>query len=317
MTHKIVRTVLSIGAALLASAFAQAQGQRTYISFDIPGAAVTSPQGINAEGAVVGSYTDSNAKQHGFLLSGGSVTTIDYPGALATVARGINGRGSIVGTHVDAVLLPGGGLKGFLQQGGAFIDVNYPGHMNTIASKITDEGIIVGCYHDTDTMGTMHGMKFDGTNYTELSTPASMNNGLLPDGSVTAGLYTDMMTNVTHAYLQSGGKIAPFDFPFSIATSAWDMNPAGVVVGNYTDAAKKGHGFLFTPSLFESTFGITPEPGLVPLYSFESVDFPGAAATQAWAINSRGEIVGSYVDSAGKTHGYISNPSRPRQRTAR
>lgn len=315
MTHKIVRAVLSIGAAFLAATVARAQGQRTYLSFDLPGAAVTSPQGINAEGAVVGAYTDSNGKQHGFLLSGGSVTTIDYPGALATIARGINSRGDIVGTHVDATGLPGGGLKGFLRQSAAFTDANYPGHMNTIASKITDEGVVVGCYHDTDTMGTMHGMTFDGTTYTDLSTPASMNNGALPDGSMTAGLYTDMMSNVTHAYLQSGGNITAFDFPFSVATSAWDMNPAGQVVGNYTDAAKKVHGFLFTPSLFESTFGITPGPGLVPFYSFESIDFPGAVTTQAWAINARGDIVGSYVDSAGKTHGYLSAPPRWRQRT--
>jgi len=31
------------------------------------------------------------------------------------------------------------------------------GHLNTIPVKISSEGVIVGCYHDTDTMGTMHG----------------------------------------------------------------------------------------------------------------------------------------------------------------
>ena len=315
MSRNIVQTILSIAAAVLSATFARAQAQRTYISFDVPGATVTSPQGINAEGAVVGASTDSNGKQHGFLLSGGSVTTIDYPGALATIARGINSRGDIVGTHVDATGLPGGGLKGFLWKAGGFTDLNYPGHMNTIAVKITNEGVIVGCYHDTDTMGTMHGMMFDGTHYSDLSTPASMNNGVLPDGSMTAGLYTDMMTNVTHAYLQSSGNIASFDFPFSIATSAWDMNPSVQVVGNYTDIAKKVHGFLLTPSVFESTFGITPVPGVAPSYNFESIDFPGAVTTNSWAINSRAEIVGSYVDLAGKTHGYLTVAPRRRQRT--
>ena len=310
----ISRTILSIGATVFAAILAQAQAPRTYVSFDIPGATVTSPQGINAEGAVVGAYVDGNGKQHGFLLTEGAVTTIDYPGAVATVARGINSQGDIVGTHVDAAGQPGGGLKGYMYQSGNFMDVNYPGHLNTIAVKITDKGVIVGCYHDTDTMGTMHGMMFDGSNYTDISTPASMNNGVFPDGGLTAGLYTDMTTNVTHAYLQSGGNIAPFDFPFSLSTAAWDMNPSGQVVGNYTDLAKKAHGFLLTPSRLESTFGITPEPGLSPFYRFESIDFPGAATTNAWGINSQGDIAGSYVDSAGKTHGFLST-GRRRQRT--
>lgn len=315
MTHKIVRTVLSIGASLLAATFASAQAQRTYISFDVPGAAVTLPQGINADGAVVGAYTDTNGKQHGFLLSGGSVTTIDYSGALATIARGINSHGDIVGTHVDAANLPGGGSKGFLLKSGGFTDVNYPGHLNTIAQRINDAGLITGCYHDTDTMGTMHSMMFDGVKYSDLSTPASMGNGALPDGSMTTGFYTDMMTNVTHSYLESGGNVAPFDFPFSIGTIAYDLNPSGQVVGFYNDAAKNTHGFLFTPSQFEAAFGITPEPGLVPSYTFESIDFPGAVKTTSYAINSRGDIVGSYVDSAGKTHGYLSTLPRRRQRT--
>lgn len=315
MTHKIVRTVLSIGASLLSATFVQAQGQRTYVSFDVPGAAVTVLQGINSEGAIVGYYNDANGKQHGFLLSGGSVTTIDYSGALATIARGINSHGDIVGTHVDAAGLPGGGPKGFLLKAGGFTDVNYPGHLNTIAQRINDEGLITGCYHDTDTMGTMHSMLFDGVKYSDISTPASMGNGALPDGSMTTGFYTDMMTNVTHAYLESGGNVAPFDFPFSISTGAWDMNPSGQVVGNYTDTAKKGHGFVFTPSRFEAAFGITPEPGLVPAYTFDSIDFPGARTTTAFAINSRSDIVGSYVDSAGKTHGYLSIAPRRGQRT--
>lgn len=313
MSRMVIQKILSLAAIVFSALSANAQAQRTYISFDMPGANVTAPQGINPEGEIVGLYVDSNSKQHGFILSGGNVTTIDYPGALSTAVRGINSHGDIVGTHTDAAGLPGGGLKGFLSRSGVFTDVNYPGHLNTIAVKISDSGVIVGCYHDTDTMGTMHGFIFDGTQYSDISIPASMNNGVLPDGSMTAGLYTDMMTNMTHAYLQSGGNIAPFDFPFSIATSAWDMNASGHVVGNYTDASKKRHGFLFTPVTFTAAFGITPEPDLVPSYGFESIDFPGASTTNASGINTRGDIVGSYVDSAGKTHGYISISHRHRQ----
>lgn len=303
MSRNAIWKCLSSATLLVGTALAQPQA--TYISFDVPGATTTGAQGINAADAVVGFYVDSAGKQHGFLLSGGTFTTIDYPGALSTGARGINNQGDIVGVHVDATGLPGGGSRGWLLQHGTFQDMNYPGHMNTIPVKITDQGVIVGCYHDTDTMGTMHGWMLDSGNFSDLTTQASMNNGVLPDGSMTAGLYTDMMTNTTHAYLQSGGNLAPFDYPFSIATSAWDMNPSGAVVGNYTDVAKKSHGFLLTPGEFDPTFGITPEAGVVSSYSFTSIDYPGATTTSATGINSQGHVVGSYVDSAGKTHAFL------------
>ena len=37
---------------------------------------------------------------HGYLLSGGSFTTIDPPGATFTEAIGINPRGQIVGNYI-------------------------------------------------------------------------------------------------------------------------------------------------------------------------------------------------------------------------
>ena len=123
-----------------------------------------------------------------------------------------------------------------------------------------------------------------------------------------------MMTGATHAYVQTGGNLAAFDFPFSIASAAWDLNPSHEIVGTYTDAAKKGHGFLLIPSGFTSTFGLAPEPGLTISYQFESIDFPGATTTNAFGINRRGDVVGSYIDSAGKTHAFLfSRVGRHRQ----
>lgn len=41
-------------------------------------------------------------------------------------------------------------------------------------------------------------------------------------------------------------------------------------------------------------------------FSFTSFDFPGATSTQSVGINSSGTLVGSYSDSAGIAHGFIS-----------
>jgi probable HAF family extracellular repeat protein len=274
--------------------FSTVMAESTFTSFDYPGANVTAPQGINASGAVVGAYVDSAGKQHAFLLDSGTFTSIDYPGALSTGARGINSNGDIVGVHTDVAGLPGGGARGFLLQQGNFTDVNYPGHLNTIPVKVTDDDQVVGCYHDTDTMGTMHGFLFGNGNYSALdgswdglNVPASMNNGVVPDGSIVAGLYTDMMTNTTHGYVAGNGVFAPFDFPFSISTAVWDMNPSGELVGVYTDAAKKTHGFLLKLGESFVTFGLT---SLAGPFDFVSIDYPGATTTQAIGINSRGDV---------------------------
>jgi uncharacterized membrane protein len=73
--------------------------------------------GVNARGDIVGTYCDLPGicligpfPTHGFLWTGGELTTIDYPGARATAALGINERGDIVGGYIDASGQP----RGFL-----------------------------------------------------------------------------------------------------------------------------------------------------------------------------------------------------------
>ena len=36
-----------------------------------------------------------------------------------------------------------------------------------------------------------------------------------------------------------------------------------------------------------------------------TIDYPGAQATAAVGINERGDIVGGYIDAAGKPRGYL------------
>jgi hypothetical protein len=40
--------------------------------------------------------------EHGFLVSGGTFTTIDVPGSLATLVTGINDKGELVGLWFDS-----------------------------------------------------------------------------------------------------------------------------------------------------------------------------------------------------------------------
>jgi uncharacterized membrane protein len=260
-----------------------------YQAIDIPGATLTTAQGVNGRGAIVGWYTDAQGT-HGYQLHKGRVTTIDYPGAAYTDARGINSRGEIVGAY----RLPGEpavNFHGYVRDRfGTFTPIDFPGHTNLIPQRITDEGWVLGCRHDTDLMGTMRGVAInshDTTQTREIGLFASMNNGSTLDGSVVVGLYTDMDTGKGHAYLLYGDNVLPFDFPGSTLTSGWDVNEEGQVVGAYRDTANKFHGFMWSD------------------LRFFSIDYPGAAATRAFGVDGRGDVVGAYVDSSNHTHGFV------------
>ena len=259
--------------ALSVSAVSQESPSATFKSIDFPGGVLTQIQGINPEGEMVGLYVDTAGKQHGFLYRRGDFSSIDYPGAIATDARGINRDGDIVGSFTN---VPGGppNIHGYLLSHGAFSEVQFPGYLGTIAQRISPDGDIYGCNHNTDLMASMHGFRRTDDGYTQLDVQASMNNGATPDGSTVVGLYTDMMTGLTHGFMIKDGNFAPFDVPGSNVTQAWDINPAGHVVGNFRDVTGKTHGFLRTDS------------------RYASIDFPGAIATAARGINPEGEIVG-------------------------
>src|SRR5262245_30377780 len=132
----------------------------TFNTFDDPAAlpGTTYAYGVNDSGQIVGWYYDGsgNGGNHGFLLSGGTYTTLDSGaispshGTPVTFAYGINDLGQIVGTTWQ-------GTNSFLFSGGTYTTItgdplatlgNYP-------SDINDAGQIVGYY--IDGRGHYHG----------------------------------------------------------------------------------------------------------------------------------------------------------------
>ena len=94
----IIATILMLALQLVAlSSWAFAQ-----VPVVVPGAVETSVSGINDAGAVVGGYTDSSGRDHGFLWQGGSFTPLDVPGAVHTSVSGVNDAGAVVGEYTDS-----------------------------------------------------------------------------------------------------------------------------------------------------------------------------------------------------------------------
>ena len=84
----------------------------SFNSYDVPGSLGTNIRDINPSGALVGTYTDSSKKVHGFLQlpDGSAPITIDFPNAVSTATFGINPGGAIVGQYTDT----SGHTHGFL-----------------------------------------------------------------------------------------------------------------------------------------------------------------------------------------------------------
>jgi hypothetical protein len=80
---------------------------------------------------------------------------------------------------------------------------------------------------------------------------------------------------------------------FSV-TQALAINPAGTIVGNYTDVNSTLHGFILPP-------GATIPTAL-------DVPFTGATGTAARAINPTGVITGYYFDANNIGHGFLRIP---------
>ena len=264
----------------------------TFTTIDVQGAVATQAWGINARGDIVGSYVDASGRSHGYLRLDGGFTTIDYPGSVFTEARGIGPGGDIVGIYRNAGENPAVDLHGFmLTKKGAFVAVPDPPHISTVAQRILPDGTILGCRHDADQMSTMIGIVVsnDGS-IAELDVDGSMANGGTPDHRRVVGFYYPDMAVANHqeGFLINDGEFRQLHVPGSAATQAWDMNPAGEIVGLYRTPANVFHGFVLGEDDQYMTF-----------------DVPGATATRLRGINPRGDIVGTYAMGT-VSHGFVA-----------
>ncbi len=287
----VLLALLAACMSLATGALAQQPLAGTYTNIDPPGVTNAAAWGINNDGVIVGRYkTTANLFFHAFLRdANASYSAIDPPGAIAAEAKGVSDSGNVLGYFCDTA--PCGSTstyQGFLLREGVFSSFGSPDHINTWAMRMNGRGQIVGCVHDTDTMGTMHGFVDSGGTFTEFPVPASMYNGISPDGRTIVGLYADPATSATyHGYILSKDSFMPFDVPGSNLTQAWDLNARGEIVGVYRDTETgKFHGFLRN--------GV----------GYFSIDYPDATETRAFGIGDNGQIVGQYVAS-GVTHAFL------------
>jgi hypothetical protein len=304
----------------------------TITTFDAPGAGAGAFQGTVAfgltdAGDITGYYLDGSNVVHGFLRTrSGAITTFDVPGAgtssfQGTIAGNINAAGEISGEYVDASNV----FHGFLRaRDGTFTTFDAPGAgtgpgqgtFTAFFSGLNNEGTITAWYADAG--GVLHGyVRAPGgviTTFDALGAGTGSGQGTeggtINRSGVIAGSYVDA-SNVFHGFLRAkNSAITILDAPgagtvgipgclstFTCqGTYAQNINPKGVITGQYVDASGVNHGFL------RAKHG-----------TITNFDAPGAGTgtgqgTIAFSNNPADAITGYYIDAGGVYHGFLRIP---------
>lgn len=289
-----IAAAIGVGMANVASA------GPSYATVDFPGAMQTTLDGgPSPRGTMIGSYVDSSGDTHGFMLEKGIFTTFDPPGSVYTAPIWISPQGTIVGGYYDSDFVQ----HGFILAGGAYSVVDYPGAVSTQLDGISPSGEIVGTYNKSASdliNGIYHSFILSKGVFTSFDPPNSGNppgsgnsstSSVNPSG-VIVGNYALLSPNVFHGFQLSGGTYTTIDYPNASSTFVGANNPAGTIVGAWTDASGNVHGFILSGG------------------KFTSFDYPGADGgfTGPGGISANGVIVGAYLDSAGLSHGFVRTP---------
>jgi Ca2+-binding RTX toxin-like protein len=202
------------------------------------GAAQSRLAGINNVGNTsVGSYIDASDTTHGFLNSGGILTTQDQPGTAFNRLHAINDKGQEVGYSSQEKTGETLQLAYVREANGTYTALDnaahtllLPANVNSQATGINNTGDIVGFYQPTAT--TSRGFLLRNGKLTILQAPDATSTevrGINNQGQV-SGSYTDGKA-VDHGFVWSNGNWTTVDPPGAVATTVSGSNDKGHIVG--------------------------------------------------------------------------------------
>lgn len=269
----------------------------TFETFDLPGAKETLLADIDNRGRLVGRFKDANDLSHGFFQDGTNVLRFNVTGNTATFAAGFDSMGRIVGFYRDKV--DPDIQHGFLRQtNGTFVTIDSPANTTiTYLWRLNDAGQMNG-YHFEDDPFLIRSFQraANGSFTTNIVFPGS------PVGTVTRGMNeAGILTGWkwTDGFALQGVTVEGTNFTSVFTVPGWantlpgDINNAGEIAGTVINSD-----FSDRRGFFRASDGRT------------SVFAPsGATETEVFGLNGLGQIVGEYVDQAGKRHGFIASPA--------
>lgn len=255
--------------------------------------------------AAIGGIAASAAPAHAAPVTTYSFSTFDNSNDLTfNQLLGINNNGVIAGYFGSG--MAGHPNKGYyLLPGYDQLDYrveNFPGSTQTQVTGLNDGSTQVGFYSQTNTGTDANyawysdngGLSFHAVNvpHAMLSTTTPVTQLLgVNDDKVAVGFYTDSNGN-NHGFTYS---IRSQQFTFTTIPG----------VSSLTDTAINNHGLV---AGFFTSSNNTVESFLQTHDKVITLAFPGASSTQAFGLNDANEVVGSYMESSGATHGFTWTP---------
>lgn len=212
-------------------------------------------EGINDSGAVVGRYKDTGGFYHGFLLSGGSYTTIDEGGGPNTWVMGINSAGSFVGSF--GVQTPP--EHGFVSVNGVMTQIDVPGASTTPAFGVAFDGTVVGCTGFANSVTFLRGPQGHFLKFQARNARVTCALGIDNAAGLIVGYYIDQ-SFVYHGFVYNyvaglagagtGVATPPLitvDYPGAIVTEVVGVNAKGTIAG-LAALQSVEPGFIGTPN---------------------------------------------------------------------
>jgi uncharacterized membrane protein len=280
-------------------------------------------------GEIVGSYTDADGVQHGFIRKvNGSFVTFSVPNSVLTVATGIDAAGEVVGEYAYW----DGGMDGtYLQLGfrrsvdGTFTTI--PIGDFGLVEGVNAKGQVTGSYLSEEEVWNGFVQQPDGSLTTFAAVPSGDNPGEIgtrpmainATGEI-VGFYDDTTTNVEHGFIrQTGGTIVSFDVPGATIINPMAINAFGEIVGvsNAGGFVRRASGQIVNLGAGESPVAINDRGEIAesctanaacvrePFGTVYRFVAPNSSQTTPNAINDRGEIAGTYLDGSKTAHGFL------------
>jgi formylglycine-generating enzyme len=282
---KLVRGLMTVAFAMVATAVGNAWGQVQYTVTDLgtlSGGTFSVATGINAMGQVVGESNAAGGHDFAFLYSGGTMKSLGALDGEYSSASGINATGQVAGTTDVA-----GGEHAFLYNHGTMTDLGVlPGGTVSYGHGINATGQVVGiCYTNSSSLaflysgGTMENLNNLGSpppGWTLTDAIAINDNGQIATWGQNPGV------TGAHSFLYSGGIFTDVGTLGGDYTEASGMNNAGQVVGVADlPGDTVGRAFLYSS-------GTIADLGTLAA--------PYNGSSNASGINSSGQVVGFSID---------------------
>ena len=166
-----------------------------------------------------------------------------------------------------------------------YTTIDFPGAITTDPNGINSSSEIVGSY--ADSTGAGHGFHFKDGAFTAINYPAATRTDVISinaQGDI-AGFFLDP-TNQWHGFVLSNGNYFVQDYP-------------GATTGTFT-LGNSTNGTLVGEFKIGQAFGQLGFAWILRQGQYTQLIPPGSARAFATSINSRGDVVGRLIDTAGQ-----------------